>query len=83
MRPGAGLSRQALFPDGEDLEGYLRLFFQVVNNPGNNPGWTAARNAQRDQPVEELMVAGLLGFLRRQPGNAAALALFQKLRIIV
>ncbi len=55
------------------------MFFQVVSNLGR----TAARNAQRDQPVEELMVAGLLSFLRRQPGNAAALALFQKLRIIV
>ncbi len=79
MRPGAGLSRPALFPDGEDLEGYLRLFFQVVNNLGR----TVSHNAQRDRPVEELMVAGLLSFLRRQPGNAAALALFQKLRIIV
>lgn len=79
MQPGAGLSYPASFPDGEDLEGYLRLFFQVVSNLGR----TAARNAQRDQPVEELMVAGLLSFLRRQPGNAAALALFQKLRIIV
>ena len=79
MRPGAGLSHTALFPDGEDLEGYLRLFFQVVNNLGR----TVSHNAQRDRPVEELMVAGLLSFLRRQPGNAAALALFQKLRIIV
>ena len=83
MRPGAGLSHPALFPDGEDREEHLRLFFPVVNNPVNNLGRTVSHNAQRDRPVEELMVAGLLSFLRRQPGNAAALALFQKLRIIV
>ena len=48
-----------LLPNSEDFEENRRLFLQVVDYLG----WAVAHDAQKYQPVEELVVARLLDFL--------------------
>ena len=66
-----------LSPEGRDPEGQLGVRLSHVHYLG----WNFPQYPQGDNPVQYLMVAGGLQFLRCEPGQLAALALPDQLQI--